>query len=112
MSTRSMEASCERRWCHDLKSSPIFELSVRASHPFSYKFCRERSPSRMFNLDTALRSGCVPATSGYDPATSGYDPATITAQRPSQRIMNCYDWPVLPSGDGSAWTPFCLEDTG
>jgi hypothetical protein len=41
----------------------------------------------MFNLDTALRSGYVPATSGSDPATSGYDPATITAQRPWQLYL-------------------------
>src|ERR1700719_263594 len=73
--------------CHDVRSSAIFELLVRASHPFSISICRERSPSRMFNLDTALRSGCVPATSGFDPATSGYDPATITAQRPWQLYL-------------------------
>src|ERR1700719_3440727 len=66
--------------CHDVRSSAIFELLVRASHPFSISICRERSPSRMFNLDTALRSGCVPATSGSDPAT-------ITAQRPWQLYL-------------------------
>ena len=73
------------RLCHDLKSSPNFELPVRSPRPFLTKYLRERSPSRKFNPDTAEGSG-----SG--PATTGSDPATITAQRPSQLIMNCCDW--------------------